>query len=70
MMLGDVDASNMSEQDKMFAFAQAVALLGDALEIHPADFVIMLYMIIEKAEEALGECTCGNCSTPQNATKH
>lgn len=70
MMLGTVDHSNMSDQDKMYAFVQAVAMLGETLEIHPADFVMMLHMITETAEEALGECTCGNCNTPQNATKH
>ena len=70
MMLGDLDPSKMSEQDKLYAFTRSVAMLGEMLEIPPIDFVAMLQMITETAEQALAGCSCGNCKTSQNATKH
>ncbi len=65
-----IDPSEMGTEEKLQAFIETVAMLGESLEIPPIDFVAMLQLITEKAEQALGECICGNCSTPQDATKH
>jgi hypothetical protein len=65
-----IDPSEMGTGEKLQAFMETVAMLGEALEIPPIDFVAMLQMITEKAEEALGECICGNCPASQDATKH
>lgn len=65
-----IDPSEMGTGEKLQAFMETVAMLGEALEIPPIHFVAMLQMITETAEKSLVECTCGNCPASQDATTH
>lgn len=68
--LEGVDPSTLDLNRKAQLFAEGVAGLAQALEIHPVDFIAMLNWITDTAKEALGECTCGHCIDHSDKTKH